>query len=106
MAGLLTARVLSTHFDKVVVVESEDLVNESTERKHILQFWHIHAYLPVAYSVMKSLFNSFDEAASEAGGMSVLSIRTFPINTNPLLKQCAKDLLYGRNEKYSCSSKN
>ena len=51
LAGLLAARVLSRHFDKVLIVERDSIIGDaqsrqSSPRKGVPQGRHAHALLP------------------------------------------------------------
>jgi flavin-dependent dehydrogenase len=45
MAGLTAARVLATHFERVVMVERDSLPEGSEPRKGIPQARHVHVLL-------------------------------------------------------------
>ena len=56
MSGLLTARVVSRHFDKVIVVERDVLPNGEELRKGVPQAAHAHGLLASGYRVMDEYF--------------------------------------------------
>jgi 2-polyprenyl-6-methoxyphenol hydroxylase-like FAD-dependent oxidoreductase len=57
MAGLLTARVLSDHFDQVTVVERDALLDTSVEpRKGVPQGRHLHILLAKGEVILNGLF--------------------------------------------------
>ena len=56
MAGLLAARVLSEHYQEVVVVERDDLSAEGQNRRGVPQGRHAHAILAGGLNVIEELF--------------------------------------------------
>ncbi|WPB75232.1 hypothetical protein KYC5002_40330 [Archangium violaceum] len=56
MAGLLSARVLSEHFEKVIILERERLPEGPEARKNAPQGRHIHALLEAGLTVLDGLF--------------------------------------------------
>jgi 2-polyprenyl-6-methoxyphenol hydroxylase-like FAD-dependent oxidoreductase len=71
LAGLLTARVLSNHFDQVTIIE-RDKVNDQPEcRKGQPQTRHLHGLLPNGLSVMKSYFPDLPESLREGGAIFI-----------------------------------
>ena len=67
MGGLLTARVLSTYFKRVTIIE-RDVVNRQPEsRRGQPQTRHLHGLLPGGFKVLNSYFPDLSEALSEAG---------------------------------------
>ena len=67
MSGLLTARAVSRHFDKVIVVERDVLPDGEALRKGVPQAAHAHGLLASGYQVMDEYFpDMMDEL--EAGG--------------------------------------
>jgi 2-polyprenyl-6-methoxyphenol hydroxylase-like FAD-dependent oxidoreductase len=72
MAGLLTARVLSGHFDEVTVVERDVLAEGSREpRKGAPQGRQLHALLKKGEEIMRDLFPDLLPALAEAGAVTV-----------------------------------
>ncbi|QRN95599.1 FAD-dependent oxidoreductase [Archangium violaceum] len=67
IAGLLSARVLSEHFEKVVILERERLPDGPEQRKAVPQGRHIHAMLEAGLKVLEELFPGLLEEL-EAGG--------------------------------------
>jgi len=45
MAGLLAARVLSDHFERVTIIERDQLIDDAEPRKGVPQGRHVHALL-------------------------------------------------------------
>jgi glycine/D-amino acid oxidase-like deaminating enzyme len=56
MAGLLTARVLSEHFDEVVVVERDTLPDGPQFRNGVPQSRHAHALLALGSTCSTGYF--------------------------------------------------
>jgi 2-polyprenyl-6-methoxyphenol hydroxylase-like FAD-dependent oxidoreductase len=56
MSGLLAARALSNHFDRVVVVERDALPTDEQLRKGVPQAAHAHGVLASGYRTMEQFF--------------------------------------------------
>ena len=56
IAGLLSARVLAEHFDKVLVLEREQLPKGPEARKSVPQGQHVHALLEAGMRTLEGLF--------------------------------------------------
>src|ERR1700740_1008804 len=56
MAGLGTARALVNHFDRVTLVERDDLPTSSTSRKGVPQAQHAHGLLPSGFRILSDYF--------------------------------------------------
>ncbi|ACA18649.1 monooxygenase FAD-binding [Methylobacterium sp. 4-46] len=56
IAGLLAARVLSQHFDRVTLVERDTLPDEPAVRKGVPQGAHAHGLLAGGYRILKAYF--------------------------------------------------
>ena len=52
MAGLGAARALVNHFDRVTLVERDDLTTGAANRKGVPQALHAHGLLPSGYRIM------------------------------------------------------
>jgi 2-polyprenyl-6-methoxyphenol hydroxylase-like FAD-dependent oxidoreductase len=66
IAGLGVARALANHFDRVTVVERDELTTCSTNRKGVPQGQHAHGLLPSGYQVLSDYFpNLIDELVAE-----------------------------------------
>ncbi len=66
MAGLATARALSNHFERVTVVERDDLPAETSPRKGVPQGQHAHGLLASGYRQLDAYFpGMFDEAVAQ-----------------------------------------
>lgn len=66
MAGLLSARVLSEAYDRVTVVERDDL-GEPGPRRGVPQGRHLHALLPRGNRILDDLFPGLTEELAAAG---------------------------------------
>lgn len=67
IAGLLAARVLSDHFERVTLVDRDALPQEPAHRRHVPQSHHIHALLSSGREMMSELFPGFEEEMIERG---------------------------------------
>lgn len=56
MAGLATARALTNHFDRVTLVERDELPTETAQRKGVPQGEHAHGLLPSGFRILKDYF--------------------------------------------------
>ena len=56
IAGLLAARVLSDHFDRVTIVERDRLPAGADNRKGVPHGRHAHALLPRGHMILERLF--------------------------------------------------
>jgi 2-polyprenyl-6-methoxyphenol hydroxylase-like FAD-dependent oxidoreductase len=56
IAGLLSARVLSEHFDKVIILEREHLPDSPEARKSTPQARHVHAVLEAGMKTLAEMF--------------------------------------------------
>src|ERR1700752_843212 len=56
MAGLGTARELANHFERVTVVEGDELPTGSANRKGVPQGQHVHGLLPSGYRILSGYF--------------------------------------------------
>jgi 2-polyprenyl-6-methoxyphenol hydroxylase-like FAD-dependent oxidoreductase len=68
MAGLLAARVLADHYDKVTVVERDRLPAGAAQRKGVPQGRHVHGLLPSGGNVVAELFPGLLDELVAAGG--------------------------------------
>jgi 2-polyprenyl-6-methoxyphenol hydroxylase-like FAD-dependent oxidoreductase len=59
IAGLLTARVLSEHFDEVTVLERDDVEDRPVLHKSVPQGHHLHGLLQGGLHVLSALYPSF-----------------------------------------------
>jgi 2-polyprenyl-6-methoxyphenol hydroxylase-like FAD-dependent oxidoreductase len=67
MGGLLSARVLADHFERVTLVERDLLPDEPRPRRGLPQARHVHVLLPRGGRIMEDLFPGFLAELTEAG---------------------------------------
>jgi 2-polyprenyl-6-methoxyphenol hydroxylase-like FAD-dependent oxidoreductase len=67
MGGLLAARVLADHFERITVVERDLLPDEARPRRGVPQAPHVHLLLPRGGRLMEDLFPGLLAELSEAG---------------------------------------
>ncbi|EPX64885.1 hypothetical protein D187_000307 [Cystobacter fuscus DSM 2262] len=73
IAGLMSARVLADHFDKVLVLEREPFPEGPEARKSTPQGRHIHAVLEAGLKTMEGLFPGLRREL-EAGGVEYIDM--------------------------------
>jgi flavin-dependent dehydrogenase len=56
VAGLFAARVLSDHFDEVVLIDRDDVPDSPRPRDGVPQGRHFHALLPGGLNIASELF--------------------------------------------------
>jgi glycine/D-amino acid oxidase-like deaminating enzyme len=61
IAGLITARVLSEHFDQVVVLDQDKIEDRPVVHKSVPQGHHLHVLLHGGLRAVSSLYPSFTE---------------------------------------------
>jgi flavin-dependent dehydrogenase len=71
MSGLLAARALSGHFDRVTIVERDQLMDESAARAGVPQGRHVHALLARGYHTLEHFFPGIGAALSERGAVDL-----------------------------------
>jgi 2-polyprenyl-6-methoxyphenol hydroxylase-like FAD-dependent oxidoreductase len=71
MAGLLAARVLSDHFEEVILFDRDRLPTEAADRKGVPQGRHAHALLSSGRRALESLFPGFVEELTAKGALAV-----------------------------------
>ncbi|NEM06410.1 FAD-dependent oxidoreductase [Geodermatophilus normandii] len=71
MAGLLAARVLAGHVDRVTVVERDRLPDEVEQRKGVPQGRQLHVLLARGLAVLDRLFPGFGRDLEAAGAVPV-----------------------------------
>jgi glycine/D-amino acid oxidase-like deaminating enzyme len=84
MAGLGTARALVNHFDRVTLVERDELPTGTANRKGVPQGQHAHGLLPSGYRVLAHYFpKMMDELVADGailgdltGGVPLVPIRS------------------------------
>ena len=69
MAGLLAARVLADHFDRVTIVDRDRLPVEAKFRDGVPQSRHLHALLKRGLSVLEELFAGLESELLAAGAV-------------------------------------
>ena len=71
IAGLLAARVLAEHFERVTVVERDTLEDDAQARRGVPQGRHVHALLNAGERVMTDLFPDLVPTLLARGAASV-----------------------------------
>jgi 2-polyprenyl-6-methoxyphenol hydroxylase-like FAD-dependent oxidoreductase len=69
MAGLLTARVLSDHFDQVTIIERDAVADRPEARKGQPQTRHLHGLLASGLQVLTRYFPDLPEALRAGGAV-------------------------------------
>jgi len=69
IAGLLAARVLSDHFERVSLVERDRFPKEAETRKGVPQAKHAHALLAKGYEILLGLFPDLDKELRTDGAL-------------------------------------
>ncbi|MBC7869536.1 MAG: FAD-dependent monooxygenase, partial [Chitinophagaceae bacterium] len=69
MAGLLTARVLSDHFNRVTIIERDQLPQSADFRGGVPQARHLHTLLVKGQRIMEDLFPGFNEDMLSEGAV-------------------------------------
>jgi 2-polyprenyl-6-methoxyphenol hydroxylase-like FAD-dependent oxidoreductase len=75
IAGLLTARVLSEHFAKVLILERDAAPESPASRKGIPQGRHVHLLLETGLKVMDTLFPGLKQELRSAGAALIDAAR-------------------------------
>jgi 2-polyprenyl-6-methoxyphenol hydroxylase-like FAD-dependent oxidoreductase len=68
ISGLVAARALSDHFERVVVLERDELPRGATPRPGVPQGKHPHSLLAGGLIAFNQLFPGFADSAMQAGG--------------------------------------
>ena len=71
MAGLLTARVLADHFDRVTIIERDRLPDEPANRKGAPQGRHGHALLGKGLEVFETFFPGIGDELAAHGALVI-----------------------------------
>ncbi len=71
MAGLLAARILVEHFERVTVVERDRLPQEPETRPGVPQAHHVHVLLTQGQRILEQLFPGIKAELAAAGAPSV-----------------------------------
>jgi 2-polyprenyl-6-methoxyphenol hydroxylase-like FAD-dependent oxidoreductase len=70
MAGLVTARALSRHFERVTIVERDAVPTAPAARAGVPQGEHLHALLPGGADAIESLLPGFAAGLLDSGAVS------------------------------------
>jgi len=70
MAGLLAARVLADHFERVTLIERDVLPDGAEQRRGVPQGKHTHGLLAAGRNVIETLFTGIAEELLAAGAVS------------------------------------
>jgi 2-polyprenyl-6-methoxyphenol hydroxylase-like FAD-dependent oxidoreductase len=69
LGGLLTARVLSSHFQRVTILERDNIPAQPTARKGQPHTRHLHGLLASGLEVMTSYFPDLPQALTDGGAI-------------------------------------
>ena len=72
VAGLCSAGVLAPHFDKVIVLERDELPPGAEHRRGVPQSKHPHFVLNSGRRAIGAIFPRFEDALIEAGGLLLM----------------------------------
>ncbi|MDY7012217.1 MAG: 2-polyprenyl-6-methoxyphenol hydroxylase-like oxidoreductase [Cyanobacteriota bacterium] len=67
MSGLLAARILTQHFERVTIIERDRFPEQPAHRPGIPQSYHVHVLLDRGRRILESLFPGFQEEIVAAG---------------------------------------
>ena len=67
IAGLLAARVLSDHFQRVTIIERETLAQSDAPRQAVPQGRHVHVLLHQGIQIVRNLFPDLVPALTDSG---------------------------------------
>jgi 2-polyprenyl-6-methoxyphenol hydroxylase-like FAD-dependent oxidoreductase len=70
LAGLLAARVLADHFERVTLIERDDVTTETKARKGVPQGHHVHGLLAKGKEILAQLFPDLIPALLAGGAVS------------------------------------
>jgi 2-polyprenyl-6-methoxyphenol hydroxylase-like FAD-dependent oxidoreductase len=71
IAGMLAARVLADHFERVTIIDRDALPDSPEPRRGAPQTAHVHVLLRRGLLIMQQLFPQLDDALTRAGALSV-----------------------------------
>jgi 2-polyprenyl-6-methoxyphenol hydroxylase-like FAD-dependent oxidoreductase len=71
MAGLLAARVLSEHFERVTIIERDQLNDDAEPRKGVPQGRHVHGLLAGGAAIVGAYFPDLFAALAQDGSVPV-----------------------------------
>jgi flavin-dependent dehydrogenase len=77
MAGLFAARVVSGHFDHVILIDRDDIPNTAIVRAGIPQGNHLHALLPGGLAIAQELFPGLARDLEAAGAVRCMAGQDF-----------------------------
>ena len=77
VAGLFSARVLSDHFDDVVLIDRDDVPDSPSTRDGVPQGKHFHALLSGGLNIANELFAGFTDDLLSAGAVPSVGGRDF-----------------------------
>jgi 2-polyprenyl-6-methoxyphenol hydroxylase-like FAD-dependent oxidoreductase len=77
MAGMLSARILSEHFEWVTIIERDKLPDVPEPRKGLPQARHLHALLLRGLKIMEQLFPGLQNELIEAGAHEIDTAQDF-----------------------------
>jgi 2-polyprenyl-6-methoxyphenol hydroxylase-like FAD-dependent oxidoreductase len=114
MAGLLAARALSEHFERVTIIERDQLIDDAQPRKGVPQGRHVHGLLAGGAAILGEYFPDLFAALAQDGAvpLGTSDIRRYqlgvwvaavpgPVKTlwqsRPLLEQHVRAALSARN---------
>jgi 2-polyprenyl-6-methoxyphenol hydroxylase-like FAD-dependent oxidoreductase len=75
MGGLATAQALSRHFERVTVIERDDLPSRPTHRSGIPQGRHVHALQPGGLAALERLLPGFGAELVAGGAVRLMAPR-------------------------------
>ncbi len=81
LGGLMTARALSNHFEKVTIIERDEVHRQPESRKGQPQTRHLHGLLPAGFQIMQYYFPDLKQALSDNGAMVMDFAQTMVWNT-------------------------
>src|ERR1700735_2790322 len=71
IGGMGVARVLSDHFERVTLIERDELPEGAAHRKGVPQSRHPHALLDRGRRELSALFPGFEDSMRERGGLAL-----------------------------------
>lgn len=71
VAGLLAAQALSRHYDRVTIVERDDVAHDDVARKGVPQARHLHVLLAAGFDSLQRTLPGFRERALAKGAVEV-----------------------------------
>jgi 2-polyprenyl-6-methoxyphenol hydroxylase-like FAD-dependent oxidoreductase len=71
IAGMLAARILADHFERVTIIDRDALPDSPEPRRGAPQTAHVHILLRRGLLIMRQLFPQLDDDLTQAGALSV-----------------------------------